>query len=348
MSQRNDQVFQLSLTEIAFTIAFILLLLLGYLVITEQSSRKAAEDALANIQAQERAAAALESAKTRLHEALQQAGVAHPDDIITHLVAAEEGAAERDRLRKRVEDLDAKLTALTEIKNRLDEAAQSGHGDASAELVTQALALQAQIGHAMQDLTGAPAQTGLSLENWVKRAAAIANEFERQYRTQFAKGIEPGQEALAVREVVVAARANGGVDQIKKENADLKGQVANLTNRLNAHGGRDFPPCWADDKGAIQYLLYIELNSDTVSVLPRWPASREADARALPGLNEVLARSPQSMQSFIAGIQGVFNQSRTRRCRHYVQLKSAIDDAVQSDRSRLVVEKYFYKDEVRR
>ena len=50
MAQQNDQVFQLSLTEIAFTITFLLLLLLGYLVFKEQTERLAAEAKLEKVQ----------------------------------------------------------------------------------------------------------------------------------------------------------------------------------------------------------------------------------------------------------------------------------------------------------
>ena len=110
MTQRNDQVFQLSLTEIAFTIAFILLLLLGYLVVKEQSERMAAEAALANVQSAERAAAALNVAKDTLVATLKGAGVDSADDVVTKLIAVEDVRAERDQLKRRVDDLDAKLT----------------------------------------------------------------------------------------------------------------------------------------------------------------------------------------------------------------------------------------------
>lgn len=82
---------------------------------------------------------------------------------------------------------------------------------------------------------------------------------------------------------------------------------------------------------------------------PAWPPGREAAARALPGIADVLA-GPHSNQTFISRIQGIFNWSKSQdpECRHYVQLKSSISDAVQSDRARLMVENYFYKAEVRR
>jgi hypothetical protein len=64
---------------------------------------------------------------------------------------------------------------------------------------------------------------------------------------------------------------------------------------------------------------------------------------------DVLA-GPHSNLTFVSLIQGIFNWSKSQdpECRHYVQLKSSISDAVQSDRARLMVENYFYKTEVRR
>ena len=69
----------------------------------------------------------------------------------------------------------------------------------------------------------------------------------------------------------------------------------------------------------------------------------------MPGIGELLV-GPHSNQDFLSRIQGIFNWSRHQdpECRHYVQIKSAIADAVQSDRARLMVENFFYKTEVRR
>ena len=136
---------------------------------------------------------------------------------------------------------------------------------------------------------------------------------------------------------------------IRKENADLRGQVAFLKNKLDARGGRDWPPCWADEDGKVEFLFSVDLRSDTVAVSAAWPAKREADAKALPGVGELLA-GPLSYQDFQASVQGVFEWSKRHdpQCRHYVYLRSSIGDAIQSDRARLMVENYFYKAEVRR
>ena len=324
MHQRNNQVFQLSLTELAFMIAFILLLLLGYLVIKEHSERTIAEKALEKVQRMERVAIAADSAKSRFETALRESGASNPDEAITHLIAAEELRAERDHLKQRILDLEAKLTSLTKLQTLLENVAISSTQNVTKDRVIAALALQEQVSQA----------------------------FEEELRQE----LKPGQEAQTLREVMRAAKsfnefAKSGenLDSIRKVTSDLKGQVAFLKNRLDARGGRDYPPCWVDESGKIEFLFTVELRTDSVAVLPAWPKKREADARSLPGIDNVLA-NVHSHQDFPKRIQGVFDWSTRQnpQCRHYVHIKSSIPDAVQSDRARLMVENYFYKLEARR
>lgn len=388
MAQRNDQVFQLSLTEIAFTIAFLLLLLLGYLVFKEQTERQAAEAELAKVQTAERAAAALNTAKVELSTQLQAARIANPDEVITKLLAVEQMRAERDQLRQRVEDLDAKLTALTELKREFELAAASSRPDIALDEVLSALALQEQARAAVEQGTaepskrpsssassptvatpasaslvpaGAAAQTGKAARDKqaiaaVRQALSATSALRRHLKEQLDKELPAGKEGQTIQEVVTAAKGYGELtktgknpEAIKKENSDLRGQVAFLKNRLDARGGRDYPPCWADETGKVEFLFAVEVRPDSVAVLPAWPTRREAAAKALPGLDAVLTGT-HSNQDFVSKIQGIFNWSKTQdpECRHYVQLKSTIADAVQSDRARLMVENYFYKVEARR
>ena len=190
----------------------------------------------------------------------------------------------------------------------------------------------------------------------VKQAISATGELKRQLKTQMNKDLIPGQEAQTVRDVVVATKSYGDLaksganpGQIEKANSDLRGQIAFLKNRLDARGGRDYPPCWVDETGNVEFLFAVELKPDSVVVVPAWPPRRETDAHALPGILDVLT-APNSNQSFVSRIQGISGWSRSQNpeCRHYVQLKSSIADAVQSDRSRLMVENYFYKTEARR
>ncbi|WP_454741355.1 hypothetical protein [Cupriavidus necator] len=383
MAQRNDQVFQLSLTEIAFTVSFLLLLLLGYLVFKEQNERLAAQADLAKVQTAQQAAAALDAARSSLANALQGAGVSSPDEVITKLISADQARAERDRLKQQVEDLDAKLTALTELKEELERAAKASRPGVTQAEVMSALALQEQVRTAIEQASAASSAkptTTLSSSgvraaaavegktaserasrdkgamDIVRQAIATTAELRRQLKDKLDRDLKIGQEAQTVQEVVAAAKgfgdlAKGGQspEAIKKENSDLRGQVAFLKNRLDARGGRDFPPCWADESGKVEFLFAVEVRPESVVIAPAWPSRRESAAKALPGIDGALA-GPHSYQAFASKIQGVFNWSKAQdpECRHYVQLKSSISDAVQSDRARLMVENYFYKVEARR
>lgn len=388
MAQRNDQVFQLSLTEIAFTIAFLLLLLLGYLVYKEQTERQTAEAELAKVQTAERATAALNDVKLELTTKLQEAGVKNLDETISKLVALDEIRAERDQLRQRVEDLDTKLTALTELKKQLEQASASSRLNITQEEVVSALALQNQVRAAVEQnqlgsgkevspqasspenaksvsvphpspSASAPDSKAAQNKNAiavVRQAIATTSELKRQLKERLDKELPAGKEGQTIQEVVAAAKDYAELSKkgqspeiIKKENSDLRGQVAFLKNRLDARGGRDYPPCWADEAGKVEFLFSVEVRPDSVVVTPAWPTRRESAARALPGIDAVLT-GPHSNQVFMSKIQGIFNWSKTQdpECRHYVQLKSTISDAVQSDRARLMVENFFYKVEARR
>jgi hypothetical protein len=293
VTPRDDQVFQLSLTEIAFTIAFLLLLLLGYSVWQAQSGRDAAQAALAEAIARQGEAGALERARTDLAAALRASGASDPDAALSKLVEASALRADRDRLRQQVADLDARLSALAPLRP--------------------------------------PASAASATTDRDRAAAAL--------------GLGPSGAKAGVSAAESAALAD-------KENANLRGQVAYLANRLastTGHGGRDFPPCWADEAGRIEFLFAIETRPGEVVVVPAWPPRRQATARALPGVDELTA-APLSNPEFVRLVQPLLDWSRAQKpeCRHYVELRSSIANAVQSDRARLMVERFFYKSEVPR
>jgi hypothetical protein len=191
----------------------------------------------------------------------------------------------------------------------------------------------------------------LSAEEVRKRArqSIEGNEaIRRELQRALGREVARGREDEALRRLIDASGVTK-TEVLAKENADLRGQVMFLRNRLEARGGRDYPPCWADESGKVEFLASIDLRPDAIVVAPAWPAKREADAKALPGIQELLDGS-HTFAEFQSRVSGVFDWSRKQdpQCRHYVQLRSNISDAVQSDRARLMVENYFYKVELRR
>lgn len=356
---RNDQVFQLSLTEIAFTVSFILLLLLGYLVFKAESERRAAEEKLAGVQGAEQAAAAMQKARQELQAALATTGASKPEETITRLVEAERVRQERDALRQQLRDADAKLTALVEIQKRIDAAAPNEREGSVREAATQAIAFQAAVSQALNAAEQKPSENSQAagetgqrarLEQ-VKNALETFNAVASESRKLFGAPVTPDQARSIVRDARAYRDAfkSGGLEVARKENSDLRGQVAFLKNRLNARGGRDYPPCWADESGKPQFLAAVELRSDGISVTRDWQDARSAEASKLPGFADFVGKIHSHAQ-FPGAVQPIFNWSRHQdpECRHYVLLRSTISDAVQSDRARLMVENFFYKSEARR
>lgn len=365
--EKSDQIFQLSLTEIAFTLVFILLLLLGYLVYKEQSDKVAAQAALAEIRETVARSQSLVAAREALSGALSSAGAKREDldAVISRLSEAQAATSEKNRLAKKVEDLDAKISAMTELQEVMTSSPAGK--EAGLEEVASALALQNEVrkslettkvprdGEPGESFKPKPANAEEVLDE-VRQAVTTSKLLKSNLKEQLDLSLTKGQEQNTIREVVAAARAyaqsaKGGasLEATRKENSDLRGQVAFFKRRLEARGGRDFPPCWATESGSPEFLLSVELTPAGVMVQPAWPARREADARALPGIDLAL-QSSVSLDVFVRNIQGIFNGSKVAdpQCRHYVFLKSTLAEAVASDRARLTVENYFYKSEARR
>ncbi len=391
VSKRSDQIFQLSLTEIAFTLAFILLLLLGYLVLRESEAKKRAESALAKVEELGAAQQIFNEASRRLEEGLKRAGSTNPDEVISMLIADAKVVTERDRLRARVKDLEVQVSALSEIKHMATEATNPITKKAIADRVLSALAIQSEAEQAIEvarqaesKATGQTVSMTRSEPTLETRAEAVAVSrknyvpkllspeetraevrqsiqmkvaVERALRDSGAKPLQIGKEAETVAGMVRAAQtlrglagSDKGVESVLKENADLRGQMANMRNRFNGVGrGLDHPPCWADEAGNIEYLFKIELRQGLVVVSPEWPERRRIDAEKLPGISQLTA-GPMSHERFRAASQPILEISKRQNpeCRHFVKIDNTIETRREADQARWMVENFFYKREVGR
>jgi hypothetical protein len=396
VSQRSDQVFQLSLTEIAFTIAFILLLLLGYLVVRESDAKKKAEEALLRVQDLGTAQQAFDQASTRLKEELTAAGAIQPDEIISRLTADARAAAERDRLQVRIKDLEAQISALAEVKQTVANAAKEAGKKETVDRVVAALALQAEAEKAIESAkSGAsaavsqpasaptpatsaaavfahgksasegnkgPAQSRPSAEETraeVQRSLQVTAAVDRALRDAGAKLLPAGKEAETVAEMVRAAQtmrgleSSGiGVQDVFKENMNLRGQLAFMRNQLTAASvgrGLDHLPCWTDGNKKIEYLFNIELKPGLVVVTPAWPEHRREDAAKLPNVSELMA-GPVSFERFRTAVRPILDLSKRQdpECRHYVIINNAIETRRDADPARWMVEEFFYKLEAKK
>lgn len=133
-----------------------------------------------------------------------------------------------------------------------------------------------------------------------------------------------------------------------QENRDLRGQLVWLQEKSAAPGGRDIPPCWADEQtGKVQYLFRIDLQDGGLALAPAWPPERERDALALPGVAALLAGGVQPLPLFKQRMHTLDADCRAKNCRHYVILASQTSRLDLFNQYRYAVEEFFYKYEVR-
>jgi hypothetical protein len=296
--RRNDWVFNLSLTELAFVLIFVLLLLVGVIVARGQEREERLAQEAADAQRMEALRDELGRVQAELERELAGAGVANAADFVSRLVEASRDRAETRRLRIELDRAQRELTALVEVQRILRESARPG----LADYAEGAIVMRQEIERALGPV-GDPTQAGREL-------AALKQGVER-------------------------------------ETADLRGQVAYLRKRLDARGGRDFPPCWADANGTVQYLFDIEIQPGGLRIAPGWPPEREADARRLPGI-AALTPATLPLPAFRDAVAGIHAASVDARCRHYVRLTNRVSDLDTFNRYRFAVEDYFYKLELAR
>ncbi len=334
---RPDAIYQLTLTELAFVVIFLILLLTGWMVVKSENDKTAAlaERDAALARAAELAAhtespdqleqlrQALAQAKADILSALAQHGAAHPDEVLSKLVEKSQAEAENQRLKQHVADLDAQLSALAEIQEAIAAAAPASGGTAAAR------------DHARDE-----ALSALSFKQALEHAAGEPVPRHREQETA---------EAYAqARKDARAAGTGQGAPDLARENQDLRGQVAWMRQRLEAHGGRDYPPCWAEPvTGKPQYLLAIVIQEGGLGIAPIWPPEREADAARLPGIDGLVNAGALSLGGFQARARPLDQDSRARNCRHYVRLLNRAKNLQSFNRARYAVEEFFYKFEVR-
>ena len=115
MSNKNDQIFQLSLTEIAFILVFILMFLLGSMIfLAHQENLKLMEE-LKSLGGFEEKKADLAKASKLLAETLSGNNISNPEEVIKNLVDSVNAQEEIAKLKKLIVDQDTKITALGEI-----------------------------------------------------------------------------------------------------------------------------------------------------------------------------------------------------------------------------------------
>lgn len=350
MSAKNDQVFQLSLTEIFIIVCFILLLLMGYQIFKLTHKNQELNEQAATYHNFDEREKAIKAASEQLKSQLTALGVQKPDEIISKLVDASKARDEVNRLKVLLTQYDQELTALATIERALQEAGSKNKGEDAKRLILETMMSFEQLKKLVVD----PAdEKDAQPTDVIKRIAALKAQDE-MLKAALDKDRSPTIEELqaVVKNAEAYAQAEkSGANRVElqKANKDLRGQVQFLQNRLNKGRGGDLPPCWVNElTGKPEMFLTVTMSENNLSFEPAWPQARQEDAMALPGVEALLAFTSRTYESFIQAAKPVSDLGTQKECKFYVRLASQIQDAVTSDRRRLMIENLFYKLEVRR
>jgi hypothetical protein len=361
LASKNDQVFPVSLSEIAFILIFVLMLLLGFMIMQERQAKDDALGELANVRQVESAEATTEimnRAQEKLKSALIQRGVNNPAEVVQALVNAGEDAARQMRVQQESLDLTKKLVALEELRSQIEEAGRDRADKVTRDSIEAALELQQQVEALVSEsshLDTAKTKTLSSKQavlDRVKDALNASNELREQVKTKLNIDVKPGGEVTVVRDVVEGARlaaamttGKSSLSTVNAENEKLKTQVAFYEKRDKLRG-LDHPPCWMDKESKIEYIFNVQTTSAGFVVTPGWPLNRESDARASEGFASLIERngSPLSASQFQLGAKPYldYGKRQTPECRHFVFLSSSISEADRRDSARRLVNSFFY------
>ncbi|VVO95331.1 hypothetical protein PS903_02497 [Pseudomonas fluorescens] len=347
MSQKNDQVFNLSITEIWMVLAFILLLLTGWQVWKLTSDKKELEIKVASYQDLDDREQELSRARDDLRAKLAQMGLKNPDDIISKLVDASKAREELDRLKVLLTQKDEQMASLAAIDKALEQASSEDKGKDAKRLILETLMSYDQLKKLVVDPDKDVQPTEV-----VKRVA------ELKATEQLVKGVlktegDPTEDQI--QQLAKDARAYADADKLglnplslQKNNNDLKGQVQFLQNKLNRGKGGDFPPCWADSAGKPEMFLNVFTKDNLLTFEPAWPLSRLADAQALPGFADLMANKTRGYDDFLRATKAIKALAEKNECRYFVRLTGQIQSAPLSDKRRIQIESNFYKIETKR
>lgn len=314
MDIKNDSVFQVSLTEIAFTLILLLVLLLG-LKITDLTTNVEKQKKITETQRLD-----LEK-KTREIKSLQDlishyGGICKPDpeDPIDPMMPCVKCVSVMGKISKKEASEAISLgRSLLEQYNAHDGQKNISYEDFAEQLKKAAAML------ASGDKLPSPEEVR-ELNDKAEELSALQNDLEQTKAT--------------LRE------SENSLQSCQKSNAYFKRRA-----------GMDYPPCWTNEEGRIQYLLNVELLPDgTIVAQPGWPTVRQADAQNMPSVVEMTQKGPMSLaefSSYAAPILQLSDHAKPEACRHFVRMKNRIPDRKNADNARLRVENYFYKYEVR-
>lgn len=293
LPKKNDQVFQLTLTELAFMLVFLMMLITGWMVLeadkragetaaklkqTELALKKSAEDTQARQKADKSLQAQLDALKGSPYR---------PDDVISDLKKCAALEPENSGLKIRIAELEKQTGVLSAFLETMKTMTLKDVIPAIVDEVTTAMAFK----KGFEDAAGRRLDSKTATQQSLNCVAALAK-----------------------------------TDGMEKERQNLINQITFMRRQLesiNGTKGFGLPPCWVDNGGKVQRLVAVEVTDQGLVVRPGWPAERNEDAKNLPKLQVLIGDGkPQSIAAFHSAALPVleWGQKRNPECRFYASV----------------------------
>lgn len=271
---KYDMVFPVSLSEIAFTLVFLLMLLLGLMILGE---RKDTDDAKARIaeleqrqltpQAAAAAASAMTQAQASLAAAMTQAGAGGPEQVtqvVKEFINVGEQQARQELLRQEVLDLTRKLVALEELRKQVEQAGHEVDDKLTREEVEQAIALRNEVAQLVEPVSASAALASTPVVSdaassrikpakdkaakpldrqqaveQVRQAIAATRALREQAKNMLGVNVTPGQELKLVSDIMEGARQAAATAADKSSPEVLMRENATLRTQVAFYDKRD-------------------------------------------------------------------------------------------------------------
>ncbi|MDR2093269.1 MAG: hypothetical protein LBP58_08155 [Azoarcus sp.] len=375
MYRGSDSVFRLSLVGTAFIFILFLLVVFGWMYADADISRT---EALARLDKRQEetlhpmAREALESARRELQTQLTAAGT-NADEVIQRLLDKTAAEAEVATLKTRVQELNAQVAGMSEVRNVLAQAGKSATlNGTTEEAMLSALELRTRLKQKILALTG-QADRELT-DNEIAAQSLLALELLRQIEEQLEKelgqALAPGQETVWAKWLVetrLTPLPDAASSPAPRPETNVRNNTpaaappappapppaptpparsrsggidsASLAARMGTQNTITAPPCWVDRTGNAQVLLTLELRAGGVHITSAWPPAREAEARAIPGIERLLSKTIP-YNKLKESVQPVAQHSGMQ-CHYTVQVRERIRNAMQSERTHQQLEALF-------
>ncbi len=321
--KKNNEVFHISLTELAFTLVLLLVMLLGTRLVSEHNKANE-QDKI--IQKQKEVIETLSSAGGLCRP--------DPDDPITPMMPCNKCLSVVAHISKSQAALAIDLgKALTTVMD--SSSFEENYPDLKEKLIEAAkMVIDGKELADKKDLV----ETVEKLEASQKEVASLSGIIE-----QFKKDNKNNFESLVE------------LDKLRKKVIQCEKDIQTVDTQnkyLARKAGLGYPPCWVDPNGKPQYLFSIDLlPNDRIIVNRAWPEERNQDALAMEPVLQVQKIFGKSvpMGEFLSSanrILKISNDTKPSACRHFVTLRNHIPDRHTGDRQRLKIENSFYKFEI--